>query len=504
MLYYSSTRGDKKKYMFSEAILKGIAADGGLLVPESTPHVTHEDLEKLQKASYQEIAFFVYTLFQVDFPEEVVRNIITKAYADNFDTKEITPVVHLKDNQYILELWHGPTSAFKDMALQIMPHFFSAAIHKNTPELHYLILVATSGDTGAAALNGYRDKENISIMVFYPNNRVSKLQELQMRSQEGKNISVMAMEGDFDAVQRSVKEVFSDNQFNQKLLKEQHVVLSSANSINWGRLMAQIIYYLYGYLQLVNRGTITLGETIDIAVPTGNFGNMLAAFYAKKMGLPIKTLLCASNENNVLTDFLRTGVYDISKRSLVKTVSPSMDILIASNIERLLFLLTGDAQKISGWMEDLKNRKKFSIDEETKKKLQEHFFAGSVTNTECLESIKQVFNETGYVMDPHTAVAQVAAEKFTHLKAAQIPLLICSTAHYAKFPESVYQALFGTKETSRSNVFKCLDAIQNHAPGSYIPQQITLLQKKSVLHNTICKPGKTAIEEQICGFLQQS
>lgn len=491
MIRYKSTRGDKTKYTFSEAILKGIAADGGLLVPDKIPTFSSQQLQGLKNASYQEIAQFVFSLFQTDIPEHILQKIIAQGYGSQFDDTQITPVVHLKAKQYLLELWHGPTSAFKDMALQIMPLLFSYAAKMHDPSKKYLILVATSGDTGKAALEGYKDKKNISIMVFYPENRVSKIQQLQMQTQEGSNISIFAMQGDFDDCQRSVKEVFVDEAFQKKLLDEHNVVLSSANSINWGRLIPQIVYYVFAYLRLVQENVVPFGEPMDVSVPSGNFGNSLAALYAKKMGLPINKIICASNENNVLTSFLKTGIYDIRNRKIVETPSPAIDILVASNIERLLFLLTHDANKVFQWMQDLKNDKKFSVDASTKKLLQKHFAAGWVNTTDCLNHIKNIFAQTGYLMDPHTSVAQLVSEKYK----TERPILILSTAHFSKFAKDVDYALEGKKR--EKDEFKILSEIKQIAPRIIIPNNIANLQKKKILHTDICQKGKEAIEDKI-------
>jgi len=412
MISYTSTRGDNKKNTFSEAILKGMAPDGGLFVPNKLPRFSLNELRKLSKKSYQERAVFIFNLFETNFSDDVIKKIVAQAYASQFDIQNITPVVHLKDNQYILELWHGPTAAFKDIALQIMPLFFLEAIKKEKSNFRYLILAATSGDTGKAALEGYKDKENISAIVFYPNGKVSQLQQLQMQTQEGRNVSVYALLGGFDKVQTLVKDIFQDTAFNKKLLKK-GIILSSANSINWGRLIPQIVYHVSSYIDLVNQKVITFGDAIDVVVPSGNFGNLLAAFYAKKMGLPIRKFVCASNKNNVLTGFFQTGTYDITNRSLSKTPSPSMDILIASNIERLLFLITNDAKQVSLWMRELRTKKKFSVDSATKKILQEEFSADWVSNKECLQNIKRIYDDTHYLMDPHTSIAQIVAERYS-------------------------------------------------------------------------------------------
>ena len=369
-LEYRSTRGqDLRRYQFTDTLLISTATDGGLLVPESLPHFSQDNLNHLVSLNYAERVQYIINAFQPNLTPEAIKIDTERAYGQNFDHPAIAPIVTLKANQHIEELWHGPTSAFKDMALQLMPLMSSRAaeyenkLREETGKhpIHYLVLAATSGDTGKAAAEGYKDVSGFSIIVFYPYKRVSTLQELQMDTQEGDNVAVHAMKGDFDGVQGSVKEVFGDKAL-QRLLQEKNIALSSANSINWGRILPQIAYHISGYVELMRTGKVNPGSKIDIAVPTGNFGNLLAAFYAKQMGLPINKLICASNENNVLTQFLETGVYDIKNRKLVQTPSPSMDILIASNVERLLYAIINDPQKVSLWMNELKKDGCFTVD----------------------------------------------------------------------------------------------------------------------------------------------
>lgn len=499
MIKYKSTRGEFS-YNFSDVLLRGIANNNGLFVPVHIPKFTLKQLKPLINKSFQERALFVFGLFKTGFSNKILKEIIKNAYC-NFDHSKIAPVLKLKDNQYILELWHGPSSAFKDMALQIMPLLFSEALKINNQKLirkgkkpfTYLILVATSGDTGKAALVGYKDLKNIRIMVFYPKKGVSLLQELQMVTQEGNNVDVYGVDGNFDDVQRLVKEVFNDRKFND-FLQKKNIVLSSANSINWGRLLPQTIYHISSYLDLVNKRIIKIGDKIDIAVPTGNFGNILAAFYAKKMGLPIRRLICASNANNVLTEFLRTGIYDVRKRVLLKTPSPAMDIIIASNIERLLFEITRDSEKVSLWMEQLKTKKIFSVDKNTKETLSELFFADWVSNEECLITINQIFNKTGYLMDPHTAVAQTVVEKHSKKSKKSIPIIICSTAHWAKFVKDVFRALFQNQiENSEFEILKKISDIFNVS----IPNDIMELKTKTIRHKITFKPNLKNIKNAI-------
>lgn len=504
MILYKSTRGDKQLHTFSEAILKGIAPDGGLFVPIAIPKISGDKLKSLIGKSYQDLCFRIFELFKTDFSDDLLKKIIYKAYSNNFDNPQITPLVPLKKNQYILELWHGPTSSFKDIALQIMPHLFVSAsklVNQKQKSLKYLILIATSGDTGKAALEGYRDKKDISIIVFYPKNGVSKLQELQMITQAGKNLEVIGVKGNFDDVQKCVKEVFSDKKFQDNLLNKLKVVLSSANSINWGRLLPQIIYYISAYLDLIKQKVIKFGDEINVSVPTGNFGNILAAFYAKKMGLPIRKLICASNANNVITEFLQTGVYDIRHRQLTKTPSPSMDIMVASNIERLLYEITKDTKLVRKLMNQLKNENKFAVDEQTKKVLQSIFYADWVSNEDCLLTIKSVYNETKYLMDPHTAVAQKVAERYKKKFNDNLPVVVCSTAHWAKFASDVYKALKGLK--TNADEFVLIKEIITMGSKSDVPKNILDLQKKKILHRKKISATKDEIEQEILQYLSK-
>ena len=366
------------------------------------------------------------------------------AYSTNFDDDRICPITSLDDKTHILELWHGPTSAFKDMALQCLPRCFAAAASELRAEgaldNEFLILVATSGDTGKAALEGFRDREGVKIGVMYPDGGVSDIQFKQMATQAGGNVRVWGVRGNFDDCQTGAKTVFGDEAFNARLASGHKVALSSANSINWGRLMPQIVYYISSYAQLVHDGKLAAGDLLDVCVPTGNFGNILAAWYAKQMGTPIGMLFCASNENRVLTDFINTGVYDITDREFVLTPSPSMDILVSSNLERQLFELTGrDPQAICEWMRQQKADKRFEVDPGTFEKLRADFVGGSADSVECFETIKEVYERHGYLLDPHSAVAFKVAGNLR----GERPVLVASTAHWAKFGENVWRALHG-------------------------------------------------------------
>ena len=435
---YRSTRSNSEPVTASQAILKGLSDDGGLFVPDHIPALD-KSLSELTGMSYQQVAYEVMKLFLTDFTEEELKNCINNAYDSKFDTEKIAPLVQA-DDAYYLELFHGSTIAFKDMALSILPHLMITSARKNNIKNEIVILTATSGDTGKAALAGFADVKGTRIIVFYPKNGVSPIQEKQMVTQKGANTFVVGIHGNFDDAQTGVKKIFSDKEL-AKEMDEKGFQFSSANSINIGRLVPQICYYVYAYAQLLKDGKITEGEKINVVVPTGNFGNILAAFYAKNMGLPIDKLICASNDNKVLYDFFRTGTYDRNREFHV-TTSPSMDILISSNLERLLYRISGDDdQKTKDMMEALKSTGKYTITEDMKARLDD-FAAGYATEEECAQNIKKVYDKTGYVMDTHTAVAAVAYDKY---KAAtgddKTPTVIASTASPYKFTRSVMVAI---------------------------------------------------------------
>ncbi|MDR2714621.1 MAG: threonine synthase [Coriobacteriales bacterium] len=431
---------------FTEAIVKGIAPGGGLFVPQILPRLTLDELAALAPLSYPELASYIYKRFGVDMPSGTVDELMGKAYNTNFDHEAVAPVRTLEPNTHVLELWHGPTSAFKDMALQCLPVFFSAAVDQlraqKNPQAQedFLILVATSGDTGKAALEGFANREHTNIIVFYPDGGVSDIQLKQMVTQLGDNVGVFGVRGNFDDCQTAVKGVFANEDFNAKLASTHHLRLSSANSINWGRLLPQVVYYVSAYLQLVKRGELLCGNPLDICVPTGNFGNILAAWYAKELGVPIEMLFCASNDNRVLTDFINTGTYDITDRPFILTPSPSMDILVSSNLERQLFELTGrNSEAICTYMNKLRDERRFTIDRETFAALRAQFSADWVSANESLTTIREVFEAHNYLIDPHTAVSWKVAERLR----GQNPVLVVSTAHWAKFGTDVYRALAG-------------------------------------------------------------
>ncbi|SHH25541.1 L-threonine synthase [Thermosyntropha lipolytica DSM 11003] len=496
---YESSRGKYQGLTSAEVIKMGIAPDGGLFVPGFIPQLTEEDLVLMQDFSYQEKAVHILKKFLTDFSSEQIVNCVNSAYNDqSFDHVDIAPLVALNRTTYIQELWHGPTCAFKDMALQILPHLLttSSLITGETDEI--VILVATSGDTGKAALAGFKDVENTRIIVFYPEEGVSEVQKRQMITQEGKNVLVAAVRGNFDDAQNGVKQIFNDRQMGE-LLKAKHKKMSSANSINWGRLLPQIVYYIAAYLDLRQKGIIKKGEKINIVVPTGNFGNILAAFYAGKMGIPINKLICASNANNVLTDFIRTGVYD-RNRKFEKTISPSMDILISSNLERLLYELTGhDAGKVSFWMEELKKSGRYEVDSLTKEKVQEIFWAGFCDDEATIKTISEVWQEYAYLLDTHTAVAFNVYRQYVEKTGDNTVTVIASTASPFKFAGSVASAVLPQELRQDKDEFQILDLLASYT-GLNIPPGIKDLEKKPVLHKTVC--DKDEMKEVVLKFLE--
>lgn len=479
-LHYKSTRDSGVKVTASEAILTGLAPDGGLFVPEYIPALT-ASLDELKKMDYQETAYTVMKQFLTDFTEEELKDCIAKAYDDKFDTESIAPLVKV-DDTYYLELFHGATIAFKDMALSILPHLLTTSAKKNQVSNEIVILTATSGDTGKAAMAGFADVEGTKIIVFYPKDGVSRVQELQMTTQKGKNVDVVAIHGNFDNAQSGVKAMFEDRGL-AKELSEKGYQFSSANSINIGRLVPQIAYYVYAYAKLLENGEIREGETVNVVVPTGNFGNILAAYYAKEMGIPINKLICASNENKVLFDFLQTGVYD-KNREFVLTSSPSMDILISSNLERLIYLLAGeDSKKTKALMEALKRDGKYEISDVMKEKLSD-IIGGYATEEQTAGEIKRVYEKTGYVMDTHTAVASyVCKETCKDGKKC----IIASTASPYKFVKSVMTAIDQKyTDTDELELFEALKEVSK----TPIPQAIKDILDADILHRTECDADK--------------
>ncbi len=442
-MLYNSTRNSNVKVSSAEAITQGISTEGGLFVPESIPELTLDEIKAIGEMKYADRAFYVFSKYLTDFTEAEIHYCTDNAYSTkNFETESISELAHLFDGTYMLELWHGPTCAFKDMALQILPYFLTTSAKKIGLDKKIVILVATSGDTGKAALEGFKDVEGTSILVFYPEDGVSPMQKRQMKTQEGSNVGVCAIKGNFDDCQNGVKEIFTDNDV-KKQLTENGIVFSSANSINWGRLVPQIVYYVSAYAELVKDGEISLGDKINIVVPTGNFGNILAAYYAKHMGVPVNKLICASNINNVLTDFINTGVYD-RNRQFYATVSPSMDILISSNLERLLYLMTGrDDAQIREWFGKLASEGRYEVTDDVKKKLTEEFCGGFCDDAETKATIHAVYEKYGYTCDTHTAVAVKVYNDYREATGDTTKTVIASTASPYKFSAAVLEALEG-------------------------------------------------------------
>lgn len=506
---YVDTRGCcAQPIPFTEAVVKGLADGGGLFVPQIIPTMTIDEIVSLAHLPYSRRAAEVYKRFNIDMPDELIDTLMAKSYGAQFDREDICPLTSLDDETYILELWHGPTAAFKDMALQCLPRFFSASAKllasRGEPEHRFMILVATSGDTGKAALEGFRDIDGVSIGVMYPHGGVSDIQYKQMATQTGKNVRVWAVEGNFDDCQSGVKAIFSDKSFITKLLQEHQIVLSSANSINWGRLLPQVVYYLSSYAKLVAQGSVRAGDAIDVCVPTGNFGNILAAWYAKQIGAPIETLICASNANRVLTDFIETGTYDIAHRPFVLTPSPSMDILVSSNLERQLFELSGrDSRSIAQWMAALKETGKFTVDAQTLDRMQKTYRAGSTSDNECLETIKLVFDRYRYLLDPHTAVAYHVASRAR----SKNPLVIASTAHWAKFGENVYRGLHGicANEPLPADIAALSGCALNREiareiDNPYIPQGLACLDDMPIRFTETIDASTCALEKAALNF----
>jgi threonine synthase len=475
---YKSTRSNTEKVTASQAILKGLAEDGGLYVPEKIPALD-VPLSKLAELSYQETAYEVMKLFLADFTEEELKHCIQGAYDDKFDTKEIVPLVK-KDGAFYLELFHGKTIAFKDMALSILPYLMTTSAKKNGVENEIVILTATSGDTGKAALAGFADVPGTSIIVFYPKNGVSPIQEKQMLTQKGENTNVVGIVGNFDDAQTGVKQMFNSKELAQRM-NEKGYQFSSANSINIGRLVPQIVYYVYAYGQLLKQGEIQEGEKINVVVPTGNFGNILAAYYAKNMGLPIETLFCASNENKVLFDFFQTGKYD-RKREFILTSSPSMDILISSNLERLIYRIAGeDADRTKALMDALTSAGEYEIDEKMKEGLA-GFEGGYATEKETSETIRKVYEAADYIMDTHTAVASHVY--YTKAKDKGRKTVIASTASPYKFTRSVMDAIDKEKYDKMTD-FELVDEL-NEISGVKVPGAIEEIRTAPVLHDLVC------------------
>lgn len=475
-MYYTSTRNSDLRVTSAEAIAQGISNDGGLFVPCEIPSLTQDEILGLCDKSYADRAFAIFSKFLTDFSDVEIRYCVDGAYnTKNFDTENIMELACLFDGIYMLELWHGPTCAFKDMALQILPYLLTTSVKKLGSDKKVVILVATSGDTGKAALEGFKDVENTEILVFYPVEGVSAMQKLQMVTQEGENVGVCAIQGNFDDAQTGVKKIFTDPDVSKKLA-DNSMMFSSANSINWGRLAPQIIYYVSTYVQLVADEQIRMGDKINVVVPTGNFGNILAAYYAKKMGVPINKLICASNSNNVLTDFINTGIYD-RNRKFITTVSPSMDILISSNLERLLYHMSNDDKVVKKLFAELAETGKYQVPESIKAQLDDEFYAGYTTDDETLATIKAVYDKYSYTMDTHTAVAVKVYYDYVEKTGDTTKTVIASTASPYKFSSSVLKAL--DKYDSNMSEFELVDVLAD-ASKMPIPSSLAALKSKTV------------------------
>ena len=475
-LVYQSTRDTNNTVTASQAILQGLATDGSLFTPISYPQM-ELDFTKLKDASYQEVAKLILSAFLDDFTDQELDDCINNAYDSKFDTPEIAPLVKL-NGQYNLELFHGSTIAFKDMALSILPHLMTTAAKKHGLKNKIVILTATSGDTGKAAMAGFADVPGTEIIVFYPKDGVSKVQELQMTTQTGDNTHVVAIEGNFDDAQTNVKRMFNDAALRERLAAHK-LQFSSANSMNIGRLVPQIVYYVYAYAQLVKTGQIQAGEAVNFAVPTGNFGNILAAYYAKQIGLPVGKLICASNENNVLTDFFKTHVYD-KKRSFKVTSSPSMDILVSSNLERLIFHLLGNsAEKTADLMKSLNQHGQYELTDFAPAIL-ELFAAEYATEAETASEIKRVYEASDYIEDPHTAVASAVYQKYRTATGDETTTVIASTASPYKFPVVVVEAVTGQSGLSDFEALTKLHEIS----GVAVPSAVANLENAQVRHKT--------------------
>ena len=492
-MLYNSTRGGEKGITSSMAILKGIADDGGLFMPDHFPKL-QKKLSELAGMTYQETAYEVMKLFLTDFTEEELKHCIDSAYDSKFDTEEIAPLA-LADDAYYLELFHGKTIAFKDMALSILPHFMTTAAKKNHASEEIVILTATSGDTGKAAMAGFADVPGTRIIVFYPKGGVSRVQELQMLTQKGDNTAVVGITGNFDDAQTGVKKIFGDRAFGEKVGKA-GFRFSSANSINIGRLVPQVVYYVYAYATLLKNEQISEGEKVNFTVPTGNFGNILAAYIAGQIGIPVNKLICASNDNKVLYDFFTTGTYD-RKREFILTSSPSMDILISSNLERLIYLSADcDAEKTAELMKELSEKGCYTVTPAMREKMAD-FVGGFATQEENAAEIKRVYDDTGYLMDTHTGVASCVYHNYRLKTGDETKTVIASTASPYKFSRSVMTAILGKEEENKED-FALIDEMQE-ASGVAIPQAIEEIRNAEIRHKTVCTPE--TMEETVAAIL---
>ncbi len=491
---YISTRAKNNRVSAAQAITHGISGEGGLFVPESLPALGQEELSALVEMDYQQRACKILSYFLTDFTPEELRCCVEGAYGGGKFGEKVAPISKLCPNLYMLELWHGPTCAFKDMALQLLPRLLTVSAAKTEPDKTTAILVATSGDTGKAALEGFQDVAGTKMLVFYPENGVSPMQKLQMTTQEGDNLGVCAIQGNFDDAQSGVKRIFTDPAVKAKLL-EKGIIFSSANSINWGRLAPQIVYYFSAYCDMVADEEIYLGEPVNVAVPTGNFGNILAAYYAKKMGLPVKKFICASNANNVLTDFIATGVYN-RNRDFFTTISPSMDILISSNLERLLFALSGeDDTLVDNLMADLSQKGSYVLPDTMREELKREFFGGCCSDKQTKKTISRIFEEYSYLCDPHTAVAVEVYSQYRRQTGDETKTILASTASPYKFASSVLEALGEPVEGDEFAQLERLSALS----GMEVPAALGELGKKPVRFTGSC--SKDEMEARVYEML---
>ncbi len=487
-MLYNSTENKNEVVSAAQAIAQGISKDGGLFVPQEFPTYDEATFNELLKLDYKGRAKKIFADYLTDFTQEEIADCVDKAYAsEKFGGENPAPLCckNYNGNEInILELWHGPTCAFKDMALQILPHFLTKSLNKTYKDKDAVILVATSGDTGKAALEGFKDVDHTKILVFYPVDGVSPMQRHQMNTQEGANVNVCAIEGNFDDAQTGVKKIFTTPEIAEKLEKN-NMLFSSANSINWGRLLPQIVYYVSSYCDLVNTGKIKLGDKINVVVPTGNFGNILASYYAMCMGLPINKFICASNSNNVLTDFINTGVYD-KNRNFYTTISPSMDILVSSNLERLLYKLSGDNDVLTKeWMTKLKTEGKYSVNDEVKSKIKDLFYGGYCDDDNTQKTISKMFKDEGYLCDTHTAVAVAVYDKYVQETNDKTPTVLASTASPYKFSNAVLSAI-NDGEKLPENEFDMVDML-NKVSNTEVPKPLLSLKDKKSRFSDVCK-----------------
>lgn len=490
-MLYNSTQNNKEVVSSAQAIAQGISKDGGLFVPQEFPKYNMETFEQLAKLDYNGRAKKILADFLTDFSEDEISHCVDSAYtAEKFESNNPTPIVSKTYNGNeinILELWHGPTCAFKDMALQILPHLLTNSLRKTYDGKDAVILVATSGDTGKAALEGFKDVAHTKIIVFYPVDGVSPMQKHQMNTQDGENVNVCAIKGNFDDAQTGVKNIFTTSEISEKL-NNNNMLFSSANSINWGRLLPQIVYYISSYCDMVNLRKINYGDKINIVVPTGNFGNILAAYYAMCMGMPVNKFICASNSNNVLTDFINSGVYN-KKRDFFTTVSPSMDILVSSNLERLLYKLSqNNDETTKEWMTQLKTKGEYTVDDSIKNVISNLFFGGFCDDVQTKETIKTLFEQENYLCDTHTAVAVNVYNQYVNKTNDKTPCIIASTASPYKFSKAVLEAV-STEQINTSDEFEMVDML-NSITNAAVPVPLETLKNKKARFNNVTEVNK--------------